>query len=129
MRAIGVTPSSAAFSAVIISTAEAPSEIWDEVPAVWTPSSPTTALRLPSASRVVSRRPSSRATWWVVPVGLPSSPRSGASMGTTWVPKRSSAQAWAPSCWDRRPRASVSARVTPHFSAMRSAPSNWLVYS
>ena len=37
--------------------------------------------RAPAPSRVVSRRPSSRATRWVVPVGLPSSPTSGASMG------------------------------------------------
>ena len=41
----------------------------------------TTALRPARPSRVVSRRPSSRSTRWVSPVGLPSSPRSGASIG------------------------------------------------
>ena len=46
-----------------------------------TPSSPTTGLSPARPSRVVSRRPSSRSTRWVVPVGLPSSPRSGASTG------------------------------------------------
>ena len=49
----------------------------------------------------------------------------GRRSATIWVAKRSSAQAWAASCWDRRPNASVSARVMPHLSAMRSAPSNW----
>ena len=96
------------------STAAAPSEICEADPAVCTPFSRATGLSLASFSRLVSRRPSSRATVWVVPVGLPSSSRSGASMGTTWPAKRSSAQAWAARCWEARPKASVSSRVMPH---------------
>ena len=128
-RARGVRPRAAAFSAVIISTAAAPSLICDELPAVCTPSGRATGLRLASASRVVSRRPSSRSTRWVVPVGLPSSSTSGASTATTWLSKRPSAQAVAARCCEARPKASVSARVTPHLSAMRSAPSNCEVNS
>ena len=122
-------PRASAFSRVAMSTAPAPSEICEEVPAVCTPSGPATALSWLRPSRVVSRRPSSLATWCVVPVGLPSSPRSGASTSTIWVLNRSSAHAWAARSWDRRPKASVSSRVMPHFWAMRSAPSNWLVHS
>ena len=110
-------------------TAAAPSEICDDEPAVWTPSGRATGLSSASFSRLVSRRPSSRATVCVVPVGLPSSSRSGASTGTIWVPKRSSAQAVAAFCCERKPKASVSARVMPHLSAMRSAPSNCEVIS
>ena len=79
----GVRPSSAAFSAVMSSTAAAPSEICEAEPAVCTPSSRATGLSVASFSSVVSRRPSSRATVWVVPVGVPSSSTSGASTGTT----------------------------------------------
>ena len=84
IRALGVSPRAAAFSSVMSSTAAAPSEICDDEPAVCTPSSRATGLRPASASSVVSRRPSSRPTWWVVPVGLPSSSRSGASISTSW---------------------------------------------
>ena len=31
--------------------------------------------------------------------------------------------------WDSRPKASVSARLIPYLSAIRSAPSNWLANS
>ncbi len=129
MRAFGVSPRAAAFSSVMSSTAAAPSEICDDEPAVWTPSSRATGFRLARASSVVSRRPSSRATWWVVPVGLPSSSRSGASSSTSWVPKRPSSHALAARCWLAKPKASVSSRVSPHLSAMRSAPSNCEVIS
>ena len=78
-RARGVRPSSFAFSSVIIKIALAPSEICDELPAVWTPFSRATGLSDASFSIVVSRMPSSRATVCVVPVGLPSASRSGAS--------------------------------------------------
>ena len=60
---------------------------------MWTPSGRATGFSSASFSRLVSRSPSSRLTVWVLPVGLPSSSRSGASMGTIWVPKRSSSQA------------------------------------
>ena len=42
-------------------------------------------------------------------------------MGTTWPSKRPSAHAVAARCWDDRPKASVSARLTSHASAIRSA--------
>ena len=129
MRALGVRPSAAALSAVIIRTAAAPSDTCDDVPAVWTPSSRATGFSCASASSEVSRRPSSRSTRWVEPLGLPSSSTSGASMGTTWVPNRSSAQACAASCRLRNPNSSESWRLMPHFSAMRSAPSNCEVNS
>ena len=51
--------------------------------AVITPSSRATGLSVASLSSVVSRRPSSRVTRWVVPVGAPSSSTSGASTATT----------------------------------------------
>ena len=80
IRARGVRPSAPAFSSVVIITAAAPSEICDELPAVWTPFSRATGFSDASFSSVVSRRPSSRLTVCVVPVGLPSSSTSGASI-------------------------------------------------
>ncbi len=119
-----------AFSADIISTAAAASEICDAVPAVWKPfSSRATVLSPARASMVVSRRPSSRVMRVVSPVGLPSSPSTGASTGMIWVPKRSSSHATAARRCDSTPNWSSSSRVMPHFSAMRSAASNWVVYS
>ena len=50
------------------STAAAPSEICDELPAVCTPSSRATGFSVASFSSVVSRRPSSRTTLCVDPV-------------------------------------------------------------
>ena len=61
MRARARRPRASARSAVISSTAAAPSEICDDEPAVWTPSSRATGLSSASFSRLVSRRPSSRA--------------------------------------------------------------------
>ena len=59
-RARGFRPSSVAFSALMISTAEAPSEICDELPAVILPSSLNAGFSLASVSAVVpSRMPSS----------------------------------------------------------------------
>ena len=84
MRARGVRPSAPAFSSEVIITAAAPSEICDELPAVCTPFSRATGFSVASFSSVVSRRPSSRLTVCVVPVGLPSSSRSGASISMYW---------------------------------------------
>ena len=50
MRARGVRPSSLALSSVVISTAAAPSEICDELPAVCTPSSRATGFSVASFS-------------------------------------------------------------------------------
>ena len=109
---MGVRPSSLARSSVISSTAAAPSEICDELPAVCTPSGRATGFSVASFSSDVSRRPSSRATRCVAPVGVPSSPRSGASTGTHWPSKRPSAHARAARSCDARPKRSVSSRVT-----------------
>ena len=125
----GVTPSSRALSRDMSSTAPAPSAICDEVPAVCTPSGRPVGFSAASASSVVSRRPSSRATRCVgsgrlavvVEIGgldghdlrlvAPLRPRlGGAVLG-------------------RLPKTSHPSRVIPHLSAMRSAPSNWLVSS
>ena len=111
------------------SSAPAPSLICDAVPAVWNAGSrSSTGLRLASASSVVSRRPSSRVTVWV-PFGSPCSSSVGASIGTICVSKRPSAHATAARSCDCLPNASSSSRVTPNFSAMRSAPSNCDVFS
>ena len=60
-----------------------------------------------------------------VPVGLPSSSRSGASTGDDLgVEAALGPGLRRPAAGTRRPNASVSSRVMPHFSAMRSAPSN-----
>ena len=60
-RARGRRPSSSAFSALMTSTADAPSVICDELPAVILPSSLNAGLSLASVSAVVpSRIPSSR---------------------------------------------------------------------
>src|SRR5690606_41307453 len=57
----GLSPSCLAFSSLMISTAEAPSEICDELPAVTLPSSLKAGLRLASVSAVVpGRMPSDR---------------------------------------------------------------------
>src|SRR6185437_7262794 len=54
IRARGVSPSSLAFSAVMRSTAAAPSEIWEALPAVMTPSGLNTVLSWLRASMLVS---------------------------------------------------------------------------
>ena len=62
-RTMGVRPSDTAFSAVITSSAAAPSEICDELPAWITPSSWKAGFRPASFSAVVPRRmPSSSCT-------------------------------------------------------------------
>ena len=53
----------------------------------------------------------------------------GLDRARSGVPKRSSAQAVAAFCCERKPKASVSSREMPHLSAMRSAPSNCEVIS
>ena len=56
IRARGVSPSASAFSRVISSTAAAPSETCEELPAVTLPSSLNAGLQLARASRLVSGR-------------------------------------------------------------------------
>ena len=94
-----------------------------------TPFSRATGLSAASFSSEVSRSPSSFATWCVVSFGLPSSSTSGASISTIEPANRSSFHARIACSCDARPNRSVSSRVMPHFSAMRSAPSNCDVIS
>ncbi len=56
IRARGVSPSASAFSRAISSTAAAPSEICDALPAVTTPSGLNAGFNAASASSVVSGR-------------------------------------------------------------------------
>ncbi len=75
----------------------------------------TTGLSRASASRLVSRSPWSRSTM------------SGPTLtGTTSRSKCPCAQAAWARVWERRPKASVSARESPRRCAMRSAATYWL---
>ena len=127
MRARGFRPYSLAFSAVIHSTAAAPSEICEELPAVWMPPS-LTGLSWARPSSVLSRMPSSWSTRRVSPVGALSAPSTGASIGRISRLKRPSERAAAAFCWLASARRSTSSRVMPRFSAMRWAASNWLMH-
>ena len=115
-RARGRRPSSAAFSALMISTADAPSVICDELPAVILPSSLKAGLSLASVSAVVpSRMPSSA----VIISALPST---SIGTGTISLSNRPSSAAWAARRWLSAPNASRSSRVRPYSSAIISAP-------
>ena len=124
MRARGLSPSASALARDISSTAAAPSEICDDVPAVCRPPS-STGLRAASFSSEVSRRPPSRSTRVVSPVGWPSSPSRGASIGAICEVNRPSDQARAAFCWEASPNSSRSSRLMSKSLAIRSAPVNW----
>ena len=124
IRARGRRPRAAALAGEASSTAAAPSEICDDVPAVWIPSSRATGFRLASLSSEVSLGPSSAATVCVEPVGLPSSSTSGASIPTISGSNHPSSRLRRARSCEVRPKRSASARVTPHLSAILSAPSN-----
>jgi hypothetical protein len=94
-RASGFNPSADAFSADMTITAAAPSEVWDELPAVTEPPSLKAGRSLASASRVVSARgPSSRLTvkifwsWVCRPAHRPSRLRWAQSQGQTVRPSQ-----------------------------------------
>ena len=84
------------------------------------------AFSAASFSSDVSRRPSSRATVRVSPVGLPSSPsdRRRRSGTTSRVEAALASTPACASCWLRRPKRSVSSRVMPYSLAIISAPWN-----
>ena len=109
----------------MISTAEAPSEICDDVPAVCRPSG-STDLRPARPSSVVSRRPWSVSTSRVSPVGLPSSPSTGASIGAISRLNRPSSTATRAFCCDARPKASRSLAGDPAVAGDPVGASNWL---
>ena len=117
-RARGVNPSWAARSSLMINSAEAPSVIWLELPAVTRPPSSSArndGFRLPSDSIVVSRRPSS------VPITTPSAP----STGRISRSKRPSSVARRANSCERTPYRSRSSRDRPHLSAIISAEMPW----
>ncbi len=126
IRARGVRPRACASSESINSTADAPSLICEEVPAVCRPSGST--VRSPAKpSRVVSRRPSSAETVLISSVGLPVSLSiTGLCSGVISRSKRPSSTAMRALRWDSNPSTSRSSRVRPRFLAILSAPSNWL---
>ena len=111
IRARGVTPSSLARSAVISSTAAAPSEICDELPAVTRPSGLNAGLSPASASSVVSGRMPWSATY-VSPL---------TENGTISRSKRPSSVARAASWCERSASSSSSCRGSSHLSAIISA--------
>ena len=90
-----------AFSSLMMSTAEAPSVICDELPAVTLPSGLNAGFSLASVSAVVSgRMPSSAVTISSVSMSLPVSLSSGlAWTGMISLSKRPSSVAWAARCW------------------------------
>ena len=117
IRAIGVRPSSAAFSLVVISSAADPSEICEELPAVITPPSGLkTVLSAPRVSSVLPRlMPSS------LEITVPSSSVTGAICPSN----RPSSWAAAARSWLDRENSSTWAREKPHCSAIISAPTPW----
>lgn len=106
-------------SSSIHSTAAAPSEICDDVPAVWIPPSRTgfSALR---PDRVVSRRPWSREMVTRSDVGCLFSSSAGASIGEISRSNRPSSQACLARACELKPNSSISSRVMPRRLAIRS---------
>ena len=115
IRARGVRPSSAAFSADISSTAAAPSEICEAFPAVIFPSSLNADFNCESDSRLVS----GRMPWSVRNVSSPT------VIGTISRSKRPSSVARLASVCERTASSSSSEREISHWSAIISAPSPW----
>jgi hypothetical protein len=111
-RASGVRPSLPARARDITNTAAAPSEICEELAAVWRPSSLNAGRSAASDSRVDTRIPWSRVT--ISP---------STDSGTTSRSNRPFSVASAARCCERTAQASHSARVMCHLSAIRSADS------
>ena len=127
-RARGVRPSSAAFSADMISAADAPSVICELLPAVTLPSGTKAGFSLASVSMVVpGRMPSSRVT--ISPSSTLISPVSLSlileTTGMISLSKRPSAVALSASSWERTPKASRSSRLRSFSLAMISAETPW----
>src|SRR5450759_4022592 len=119
-RAIGVSPSSRAFSLVITCRAAAPSEICEEFPAVTTPSSVKARLSAPRVSIVLPRRtPSSAANSCL----LPSAPTT--CTRAYWPANRPSSIAAAARSCEETAISSHCSRVIPHRCAIISAPMPW----
>ena len=90
---------------------------------MWIPPS-CTGFSCASASRVVGRMPWSCSTSLVWPVGLPSSPGTGASIGRISLLKRPASRAAAARCCERSANSSACSRVMPRLPTMRSTLTN-----
>ena len=111
-------------SSSIHSTAAAPSEICELLPAVWMPSG-MTGLSLAEALLGGLPQALVPADDLLLAGRVALAVDDGTSMGATSRSKRPSAQAWAALRWDSAPSQSTSSRVMPRFWAMRSAAPNW----
>ena len=116
-RARGLRPSSLAFSSLMMSTAEAPSVICEELPAVITPSPFKTGLSPPSASTVVARMPRSSSTRPAVGLDLDRDDL----VREAALPPGAAARSLAATARTRRARRGRA----PHFSAISSAEMPW----
>ncbi len=129
-RARGRRPSDDARSSLMISTAAAPSEICDDVPAVTVPVSEKAGFNPANFSSEVSRRmPSSDSS---SPLTAPAPGTSGwtrASSGTISLAKRPSSVARAARRCDSRANSSICWRETFQRRAISSAHSPWWISS
>ena len=113
-RARGRSPRARARASDMMRSAAAPSEIWDELAAVTTPSGLKDGARAAIFSRLTgTRTPSSVAN--TVP--------SGRVTGTISRANRPSAMARPAFSWLAAENSSSSSRLRPHFSAISSADS------
>ena len=119
-RARGLSPSSFAFSALMISTAEAPSLICELLPAVILPSSLKAGRK---AGQRLGRGAVADALVHVHHQLVALVVREGTGMISFL--KRPSFVACSASCCERAPKASRSSRVRPYSSAIMSAPMPW----
>mmetsp|Transcript_47398 Transcript_47398/g.101395 ORF Transcript_47398/g.101395 Transcript_47398/m.101395 type:complete len:385 (+) Transcript_47398:199-1353(+) len=117
--AMGFTPSFSRPRSLQISTAAAPSQIWEDTAGVITPLG-CRAFSLARVSMVVARIPSS--TSWV-PEDSPLLRFTGT--GTISFLNLPSLVAFAARSWDRTANCSSSSRVMLYFLASSSAPPNW----
>ncbi len=118
-RARGFRPSWAARSSEAMRTAAAPSVIWDELPAVMTPSGLNAGLSVASFSTVLSGRIPSSALTSCAPSGPVT------VTGTISRSKRPSSRARAARRCDSTAKRSFSSREIPHFSEIISAEMPW----
>ena len=112
------SPARSAASADITTTAAAPSEIWEEVPAVIVPSRPKAGLSLASASTVVpGRMPSSSVTSSCSPL------RCGMGTAAISAANRPFLAAAAARWWDMAANSSCCSRVMPRWRPLSSVDS------
>ena len=112
------SPARSAYSADVTTTAAAPSEIWDAVPAVIVPSLPKAGLSLARVSAVVpGRMPSSSVT------SSGSPPRCGTGTAAISAANRPFLAAAAARWWDMAANSSCCSRVMPSLRPLFSVDS------